>query len=69
MPNADLNNIMERGRAIIYPEKVQAWDTFVKTIVRQKHENNKGYNEDIIGKIMKIEITDADFYDLKAKFE
>ena len=32
-------------------------------------ENNKGYNEDIIGKIMKIEITDADFYDLKAKFE
>ena len=32
-------------------------------------ENNKGYSEDIVGKIMKIEITDADFYDLKAKFE
>ena len=30
--------------------------------------NNKGYNSEIIGKIMKISVTDADFYDLKAEF-
>ena len=32
-------------------------------------ENNKGYSADIIGQIMKVKITDADFYDLKAKFK
>ena len=32
-------------------------------------ENNKDYKEDIIGKFLKVEITDADFYDLKAKFK
>ena len=32
-------------------------------------ENNKNYKEDIIGKFLKVEITDADFYDLKARFK
>lgn len=32
-------------------------------------ENNKSYTADIIGKIMKIKVIDADFYDLKAEFE
>ena len=32
-------------------------------------ENNKNYNIDIIGHILKVEIVDADFYDLKARFK